>query len=417
MKKFASIIVFLILTVNIYGQNKEEKKLNTLFDKQEYDKCIEQSLKILKKNPKSVYASLFASKAYFEQFKTSNEKTKYKTLRNSLKYAAKAKRYDKQQEITVDYEDFYKELKDSTTSIADKLYYSENKDKSKFAYDYLAKIYGDTSIQFTEFHPELQKKEHTKEVGLNVRTQKINQVDEQGRKQGFWTKKYRNGVTAYEVTFKDNKPVGEYKRYHSNGKLNALLIYDDKGEWADAKLYDEDGELIAEGKYFGKLRDGLWTFYDKGTKVAEEFYIKGKKNGTSKTFYPNGKVSEEKNWTNDVENGVWRQYYDNGKKRLETKIDNDIRNSAYYVYYSNGRLKIRGQYKNDLMNGKWIYYDKDGKVLKEIVYKNGKAENEDELIKEEQELFKQFEINKKRLMDPKDYINKPYEYMKANGLK
>ncbi len=415
MYKITGLFIALLWSSLLFAQTKEEKKIKALYDKQDYDKCIEQSLKILKKDSKSVYASLYAAKSYFEQFKKADEKNKPKTLRNSLKFAGKAKKYDKQAVINTDFEAFYAELKDSTLNFAEHLYYGEKKEKSKFAYDYLAKIYADTTVQFKEFHPELYPEKE--DIGLNTAKVKVNQTDEQGRKQGFWTKKYRNGVTAYEVTFKNNKPVGEYKRYHENGKLYAFLIYDDKGEWADAKLYDEDGDLIGEGKYFGKLKDGLWTYYDKGVKVAEENYIMGKKNGTSRTYFRNGQVSEEKNWNNDVEDGAWRQYYDNGKKRLETKIDMGVRNSVYYVYYSNGRLKIRGQYKNDLMDGKWIYYDTDGKVLKEIVYHMGKAENKDELDKEEQEIFKQFELNKKRLMDPKDYINKPYEYMKANGLR
>ena len=415
MYKITGLFIVLFFSNLLFAQTKDEKKLKALYDKQDYDKCIEQSLKILKKDSKSVYASIFAAQSYFEQFKNADRKTKAKTLRNSLKYAGKAKKYDQQGVIKADFEKFYSELKDSTMSFAKRLYYGEKKEKSKFAYDYLAKIYADTTAQFKEFHPELYPEKS--DIGLNTVKVKVNQIDEQGRKQGFWTKKYRNGVTAYEVTFKNNKPVGEYKRYHENGKLYAFLIYDDKGEWADAKLYDEDGDLIGEGKYFGKLKDGLWTYYDKGVKVADENYSMGKKNGTSRTYFRNGQISEEKNWNNDVEDGAWRQYYDNGKKRLETKIDMGVRNSVYYVYYSNGRLKIRGQYKNDLMDGKWIYYDTDGKVLKEIVYHMGKAENKDELEKEEQEIFKQFEINKKRLMDPKDYINKPYEYMKANGLK
>ncbi len=416
MKKLIMAFSILLFANLLFAQSKEEKKLQSYFDKQEYAKCIEQSMKILKKNSKSVYASLYAAKSYFQQYKSGDEKAKSKNLRNSLKYAAKAKKYDKNGEIINKSDNFYQELKDSTKNFADQLYYSENKDKSKFAYDYLAKIYNDTTVQFAEFHPELQKNQ-VQEVGLSTQLKKVNQTDAQGRKQGFWTKKYRNGVTAYEVTFKDDKPVGIYKRYHENGKLYALLNYDDKGEWADAKLYDEDGDLIGEGKYFGKIKDGLWTYYDKGVKVAEENYKMGKKNGTSKTYYKNGQVSEEKNWTDDVENGVWKQYYDTGKKRLETRIDMGVRNTVYYVYYPNGRLKIRGKYNNDRMDGKWVYYDKNGDVLKEIIYKNGKAENAEILEKEEQELFKQFEINKKRLLDPKDYINKPYEYMKAEGIK
>jgi len=410
------IVIALIFSSTLTAQNKEFKKLQSYFDKQDYENCIESAQKTIKKNPKEILPPMYVSRSYFELFKISDDKSKGKKLRNSLKYAAKAKRLDKEQDVLPEYEDFYLELHKSATAYGDEIFYGEQKDKSRFIYDYLAKIYQDTTVQYREFHPESQK-DINETVGLSTRTQKVNQTDVNGLKQGFWTKKYKNGVVAYEVTFKDNKPVGDYKRYHENGKLNAFLVYDNEGKWADAKMYDDNGELIAEGKYNGKLKEGLWVYSNKGKKIAEESYKNGKKEGTSKSFFESGSISEEKHWKNDVENGVWRQYYPNGKKRLETSIDKGIRNSVYYLYYQNGALEIRGQYKNDRMEGKWIYYDKKGKVIKEIKYTKGIADNQDELDEEEQQIFKQFEENRKRLMDPKDYINNPYEYMKANGLK
>ena len=414
-KLLYTVLIFLI-AFSLTAQKKEYKKLQSYFDKQEYEKCIESAQKTIKKSPKEVLPPMYAALSYFELFKTADDKNKARKLRNSLKYASKAKKLDKNKDIIPKYNDFYAELKKSSMAYGYEIFYSEQKDKSKFIYDYLAKIYQDTTIQYRDFHPQ-KNTDLNETIGLNTRTQKINQTDANGLKQGFWTKKYPNGVIAYEVTFKNNIPVGDYKRYHENGKLNAFLIYDDEGKWADAKMYDDDGKLIAEGKYIGKLKEGLWVYSDKGAKVAEETYKNGKKEGVSKSFYKNGNLSEEKHWKNDVENGAWRQYYINGKKRLETRIDNGIRNAVYYVYYQNGMLEIRGQYKNDRMEGKWIYYDKKGKLKKQIKYVKGKAENQDELDEEEQKIFKQFEENRKRLMDPKDYINNPYEYMKANGLK
>ncbi len=416
MRIILSILLTGLITLSLSAQNKEYKKLKSFFDKKEYEKCIESSLKAIKKEPKEVFPPLYASMAYFEQFKLAEDKYKSKNLRNALKYAAKAKKLDKKEQITPQYNDYYDELKESSVKYADDIFYSEKKEKSRFVYDYLAKIYNDTTTQYRDFHPE-SKKNINAGTGLNTRTEKVNQIDENGLKQGFWTKKYRNGVVAYEVTFKDNKPIGDYKRYHENGKINAFLTYDNKGEWADAKLYDENGKIVAQGKYFGKLKDGLWIYSHNEKKVAEENFKMGKKEGVSKSFFDNGSISEEKNWKAGIENGVWRQYYINGKKRLETRIDNGKRNSAYYLYYQNGRVKIRGRYKNDRMDEKWTYSDVKGKVVKEINYVNGKAENQDELDAEEQEIFKQFEENKKRLKDPKDYINNPYEYMKDNGLK
>lgn len=415
-KRIVSFILMLIFSSALFAQNTEYKKLKSYLDKEDFDKCIESAHKSIKKDPKEIFPPLYASLAYFEQFKTADNKYKSKKLRNALKYAAKAKKLDKKEQVIPKYSSYYDELKKTSIKYGDKIFYSDDKDKSRFIYDYLVKIYKDTTIQYREFHPE-SKKNVTSMIGLNTRTEKVNQFDDLGLKQGFWTKKYPNGVLAYEVTFKDNKPIGDYKRYHENGKINAFLVYDNKGEWADAKLYDENGKIVAEGKYFGKLKDGLWIYSKEGTKVAVENYKMGKKEGVSKSFFNNGNVSEEKNWSDDKENGVWRQYYIDGKKRLETRIDNGIRNSVYYLYYANGRLKIRGGYKNDRMDGKWTYYNENGKVVTEIVYTMGIAENQDRLDEKEQDIFKQFEENKKRLKDPKDYIDNPYEYMRDNGFK
>lgn len=411
-----SLVITIIFSSALFAQNKEYKKLKSYFDQKEYAKCIESAHKSIKKDPKEIFPPLYASLAYFEQFKTADSKYKSKRLKNALKYAAKAKKLDKNEQIIPQHSSYYSELKKASIEYGDEIFYSEDKDESRFIYDYLVRIYNDTTTQYRDFHPE-SIKNVTSTIGLNTRTKKVNQTDGKGLKQGFWTKKYPNGVLAYEVTFKDNKPIGDYKRYHENGKLNAYLIYDNIGEWADAKLYNEDGKIVAEGKYFGKLKDGLWVYSNKGTKIAEENFKMGKKEGISKTFFSNGSTSEEKNWTNDKENGVWRQYYIDGKKRLETRIDNGVRNSVYYLYYENGRLKIRGKYKNDRMDGKWIYYNKKGKIVTEIEYTKGIAKNQNQLDEKEQEVFKQFEENKKRLKDPKDYINNPYEYMKENGFK
>lgn len=51
-----------------------------------------------------------------------------------------------------------------------------------------------------------------------------NQTDNKGKKQGNWRANYENGKLKYSGYFKDNKPVGEMKRFHENGALKALMI-------------------------------------------------------------------------------------------------------------------------------------------------------------------------------------------------
>ena len=57
----------------------------------------------------------------------------------------------------------------------------------------------------------------------------INKSDQQGRKQGHWIKKYSDGIMIYDGFFKDDHPVGEFKRYYEDHSLKSLLIYSDDG--------------------------------------------------------------------------------------------------------------------------------------------------------------------------------------------
>ena len=47
----------------------------------------------------------------------------------------------------------------------------------------------------------------------------INITDQTGKKQGLWIKKYPNGNIQYEGIFKNDHPVGEFKRYSEDKRL------------------------------------------------------------------------------------------------------------------------------------------------------------------------------------------------------
>ncbi len=402
------ILFILITNTAVFAQNKEYKKLNNLFNTKQYDKCIKQSKKVISKKAKELMPLYYCAKANYELFKKDSSAN---NLKQSLKYMWKIIKTDKQHKNKNVYSDFKKELKITSADYAKKVFY-KNKNASKFYFDYIAKVYNDTLSQYYEFHSDL-KQTVNDNVGLNTVKMSVNKIDENGKKQGFWTKKYKSGVVAYEVYFKDDKPVGTHKRYHPNGKLMAVLVFDDNGEWADAELFDENASLMAKGKYRNKKKEGLWMLYKDTATVGIINYKGGEKHGISKTFYAdNGRISEQKNWDNGVENGIWRQYYHNGKKRLESKVENGKRNGLYLMYHDNGRIKTKGAFKNDIMDGAWIYYDVNGKQLDVITYTNGKADKQEEMDRKQIEILKKLEENKGRFIDPAKYINNPHEYFK-----
>jgi antitoxin component YwqK of YwqJK toxin-antitoxin module len=417
MKKLYLIFIISLMIVRpAYAQFKEYPKLNALFSEKKFQECIDLAIKINAKEARELNPVLLTARSYYELYQLADEKSKLSHLRNSLKFAGRIDNLDKKKEKTAIYADFMDQLHKSSLEYAVDLFESGNKDKSKPVFEYLARIFADTSEHYYSFYPD-QRKKQTIVTGVNVKNEKVNQLDNNGKKQGFWTKVYPNGNKAYEVYFKDDIPVGEYKRYHENGKLSVFINYDEKGEWGDAKIYNEKEILIATGKYHGRLKHGQWLYYMDNIKVAEDNFVEGKRNGVCRTFFKNGKVSDERNFTADIEDGVWRQYYPSGKVKLETRIDKGIRNSVYYVYHENGKLETRGRYKNDHMDGEWIYYDEKGLEMEKVSYVMGKAANQKELDEKDNKYFLEMEKNRNRLMDPANYITNPDEYLRANGLK
>ncbi|MDP3432994.1 MAG: hypothetical protein Q8T04_08535, partial [Bacteroidota bacterium] len=140
-------------------------------------------------------------------------------------------------------------------------------------------------------------------AGSIVAQNSVNQIDPQGRKQGFWTKKDADGKLSYQGTFKNDQPVGEMKRFHPNGKLKAVLNFIEGSELSDASLYDESGNLIAQGKYIGQMKTGEWSYFKDAKIVSAESFLNGQKNGISKKYYTTGELMEESNWKDDKRHG------------------------------------------------------------------------------------------------------------------
>ncbi|MEZ4997566.1 MAG: hypothetical protein R2758_08925 [Bacteroidales bacterium] len=66
------------------------------------------------------------------------------------------------------------------------------------------------------------------------------------KKQGPWMKKYPNGNLMYEGKFKNDKPVGLFKRYTEEGVLLSELTYADGIEEAERQQYSFT--LTAQGQ-------------------------------------------------------------------------------------------------------------------------------------------------------------------------
>jgi antitoxin component YwqK of YwqJK toxin-antitoxin module len=232
--------------------------------------------------------------------------------------------------------------------------------------------------------------------------QLLNQSDSKGLKQGHWIKKTPQGHVLYEGYFKDNLPVGTFKRYYENDSVMSVLIYSTDGKSADATFYHQNGFPASKGKYADQLKEGKWKFYSAYMAdylICEEEYLHNKKNGLSIKYYPNKTPSEKLTYLNDVKTGEWYQYFPNGEASLKGNYTDGQLNGKFAVYYDNGKSEFAGQYNNNSRDGNWVKYNLDGSVKKTINYVNGKATNP-EFSREETDYLDALEKNKGKIEDP-----------------
>ncbi len=230
----------------------------------------------------------------------------------------------------------------------------------------------------------------------------MNVTDKQGMKQGRWIKKYPQGTIMYEGYFKDNHPVGEFKRYYENSILKSLLKYSPDGKDAEATLYHPDGKVASKGKYTNQMKEDKWQFFaadSSGYLISEENYSKNMKNGPSLKFYPDNTIAEKLNFVNNIKNGEWVQYYKNGNTWLKSFYLNGRLNGKFEAWFENGKLEFSGQYKNDSRDGTWIIYKDDGSLRYQIEYKNGFT-NDRKVDIDLSDFMDSLERNKDKIADP-----------------
>ena len=239
----------------------------------------------------------------------------------------------------------------------------------------------------------------------------INQTDAGGFKQGKWIVKYPSGAIRYQGSFSDNKPVGEWRRFHENGNLKAIMIHSINSDRVAAELFDEEGIRYAKGIYVGTHKDSTWNYFNNRKLVGQESYLNGKKNGHSVTFFENGTTATDSNWTDGFLDGVSASFFPSGNKKNEINYFQGKRNGLIVSYYESGQREIQGQYLNDQPDGAWKFNGEGGELKYTLNYKSGVLLNPEVLDKITESEFKDLDRKKGKLKDPQNFIQNPEEIM------
>jgi antitoxin component YwqK of YwqJK toxin-antitoxin module len=230
----------------------------------------------------------------------------------------------------------------------------------------------------------------------------INKTDRNGLKQGHWIRKYPNGHIQYNGYFKDNHPVGSFRRYFETDTLQSVLIFNSDGREAEATLYHTNGQIASKGKFVNQLKEGKWKFFSERINqylICLEEYKGNIKNGLSIKYYPDSIIAEKVFYINDQRNGEWVQYFPNRNICLKANYLNGKLQGSYVVYYDNGKPQYIGQYKDDARNGNWKIYNYDGSLKYTIEYLAGVA-SDAEMYKKDSDYLDALEKNKGKIADP-----------------
>jgi antitoxin component YwqK of YwqJK toxin-antitoxin module len=226
-----------------------------------------------------------------------------------------------------------------------------------------------------------------------------NVTDAAGKKQGTWVKHYLNGKIMYEGTFRDDNPVGLFRRYYEDGTLQSELSYDDKTGEARAVFYYQDSTKAAEGMYVARKKEGLWKFYSEmkpSYLICEEYYHDDLRHGLARKFYPDSTLAEKITWNFGERTGEWIQYYPDGTVCLRAEYLDGKLNGPFSYYHPNGKLQYEGKYKDDFRYGDWMVFNEDGTLKQILEYREGKLANPDQ-ADQETKLLDTLEKNKGKI--------------------
>jgi antitoxin component YwqK of YwqJK toxin-antitoxin module len=210
------------------------------------------------------------------------------------------------------------------------------------------------------------------------------------RRNGRWTMYYKDGETPkIEGEFVNNRPNGPFVRYHPNGQMKEMGTFNKRRYTDSLKRFNEEGIVVYESSYneAGKEAGEVKYFHDNGKPEFIYQATNGVPTGKATRYWPNGDVKEEityaadgtvKETTGEVERvnppvNKEKTGDENAPKGPAPSGVKDFKPNEYNKIYNDDKeLWMEGDFKNGrLHDGRLYVYDEDGLLLKVEVYKEG----------------------------------------------
>jgi antitoxin component YwqK of YwqJK toxin-antitoxin module len=222
----------------------------------------------------------------------------------------------------------------------------------------------------------------------------INQVDNQGRKQGQWEKTFpKSSALEYTGSFVDDKPVGTFTYFYPSTKVRAIIKHNPENGRSEAFFYHENKRLMTYGNYKNYKKDSLWLYYGPSGRISyTENYFGDSLHGIKTIYFvpelledKSIRKSREMNYNMGKLDGAYNEWFDNGNKRSSGTYENNIVVGIWEDYHTNGRKMNLIRYKKGLKHGWSVVYNEMGKEIHKVYYYQGQEKSGKDL----EFLFKQ----------------------------
>ena len=182
-----------------------------------------------------------------------------------------------------------------------------------------------------------------------------------GDKSGVWKEYYPNGKLKNVGQYTDGKLNGKETAYTEEGKPETETMYKDDLKTGPFKRFDPDGTMAFQVT-FKESKPISYTWLDKNGQLLPETPIRAE-SGKIKAWFPNGKVSAEFEYKDGYLDGVSKLYYTNGQLRNQHFLQYGDLVDHYTVYFANGQLQSDYMYMHDNMHGPFKEYNEKGALV------------------------------------------------------
>lgn len=206
-----------------------------------------------------------------------------------------------------------------------------------------------------------------------------NLVDNKGKKQGVWSKKYPGTkVFQYHGQFKDDKPVGIFTYYYVSSKIKAVITYSSNSERAFAEYFHENGQQMSRGVFINMKKDSIWLNYTvDGKLTSSESYKDHQLDGKKVVYYLTNKDDKQQRcsftciYKQGVLHGEFVKYFESGALMEKGMYVGGKKEGVWDHYYPGGTKESIERYKNGIRHGWTISYENSGKEYAKTYYFNG----------------------------------------------